>query len=192
MILNPNLISHNNFHNGYWLKTNDCDWFFFYETQRDHKIPTNNKFYSTLDDDLKDLVVLFHKNGISTTPSCSGHITDQDYHNNIFTSLLKTTKSIQNDGINLINPESNKRFFYQNPKYSLPFQRSEFIDQMKDYQKKGVLGFVDDRNLYEKLENRIPCEKKDDITLIYSEGDTPRQISRNWKSIEKLIRENLD
>lgn len=188
MKLRADLIPHQDFHKGYWLKTNQCPWFFFYEMPREYKIPKNKNFYLTLDDDLKELVHFFHSKNIPTTPSCSGHIEDDEHYNEIYKSLVDTTNDIKTGGVELINPESNKKFYYQNPKYSIPMSNQSFVEQLRDYQKKGVLGFVDKSNLYNKLKREIPVEKHDDVTLIMTEGKTPKQISRNWKNIGKIIK----
>jgi len=36
MRLSADLIPHEDFHKGYWLKENKCPWFFFYETPREY------------------------------------------------------------------------------------------------------------------------------------------------------------
>jgi hypothetical protein len=188
MRLSADLIPHEDFHKGYWLKENKCPWFFFYETPREYSIPKNKKFYSTLDDDLKDLVQFFHSKNIPTTPSCSGHIHDDEHYHKIYSSLMDTANNIKTGGVELVNPETNKKFYYQNPKYKLPISNDSFVEQLRDYQKKGVLGFVDDFKFYDKLKKEIPVEKSGNITLIKTEGKTPKQISRNWKNIGKVIK----
>lgn len=186
--LNPNLIPHENFHKGYWLKNEYCPWFFFFESERDYTLPDNKKFYTTLDEDLKNLVFLFHSKKIPTTPSCSGHVKKVDDYINIFSSLVDTKNQIKYEGIELVNPETNKRFFYKNRNYSLPFSRDEFISQLMNYQKKGVLGFVDDGKIYEKLQRNFPSIKDDGITLVLTEGRTTKEIKKNWSDIEKFFR----
>jgi len=142
MKLQSDLIPHEKFHKGFWLKTEQCPWFFFYEAPREYKIPKNKNFYSTLDDDLKNLVIHLH----------------------------------------------SKKFFYHNPTYKLPLKKNDFLEELRKYQRKGVLGFVDNQNLYHKLKHEIPVDRYDDVTLIMTEGKTQNQISRNWKNIEKIIK----
>lgn len=188
MILQSDLIPHEKFHKGFWLKTNQCPWFFFYETPREFSIPKNKNFYLTLDDDLKNLVKYFHSKKIPTTPSCSGHIENDNHYSNIYDSLLETSDEIRKGGIELVNPESNRKFYYHNPKYKIPMKKNDFVEGLRKYQKKGVLGFVDNDNLYDKLKYKIPVEKSDNITLIVTEGKTKGQINRNWKKIESLVK----
>ena len=189
MKLSADLIPHQNFHKGYWLKSNNCPWFFFYESPRQFLIPKDKRFYETLDDDLKNLVFKLHKKNISTTPSCSGHINNTNHYNEIYESLRDAKNRIQNEGIIIKNPETNKKFFYSNKNYNLPFGKQQFLEEIQDYQKKGVLGFVDNRNLYEKLINKIPVEKDKKVTMILTEGDTKNIIKKNWRDIEKLLTE---
>lgn len=191
MKLQSDLIPHEKFHKGIWLKTNKCPWFFFYETPRKYNLPSDYKFYQTVDDDLKTLVKFLHSKNIPTTPSCSGHVQDEKHYGKIFDSLNNTTQDIKSQGINLSNPESGRKFFYKNPKYSLPFSREEFIDELKDYQKKGVLGFVDKVGLYEKLSNKIPVINDEGITLVLTKGKDSDTISKNWKAIERIIRNSI-
>lgn len=189
MKLSADLIPHEDFHKGYWLKTNECPWFFFYEMPREFTIPKNKSFYKTLDDDLAEIVKFFHSKKIPTTPSCSGHVKDDEHYDQIYKSLVNTSEDIKKGGIELVNPETNKKFYYHNPNYKLPISNDKFVEGLRDYQKKGVLGFVDNSNLYEKLKKEFPVEKSENITLIMTEGKTPKQISRKWKNIERVIKE---
>ena len=188
MKLKSDLISHENFHQGIWLKSNGCPWYFFYETPRKYQIPSNDKFYKTLDDDLKNLVKFLHSKNIPTTPSCSGHIHSDNHYGRIYDSLKNTVGSIKSEGINLENTETGRKYFYKNPKYSLPYSRGEFIEELRDYQKIGVLGFVDKFGLHEKLSKKIPTKNDRGVTLIITRGKDSDTISENWKVIEKIIR----
>ena len=87
MILNSDFIPHENFHKGFWLKTEKCQWFFFYESPREFNLPNNKNFYNTLDEDLKDIVIGLHSKNIPTTPSCSGHIKNDDHYEKIFKTI---------------------------------------------------------------------------------------------------------
>ena len=188
MRLSADLIPHQDFHKGFWLQTKTCPWFFFYKSPREFNIPNNKKFYNTLDDDLKDSVIHLHSRGIPTTPSCSGHIRDDRHYDKIYNSLEDTQNKIKEFGVDLINPETNRKFFYQNPNYELPLEREEFVDNLQNYQKRGVLGFVDDGDIYENLRRDLPLKKSGNVTMILTEGNTSDQIKRNWKSIEKILK----
>lgn len=191
MKLNPNLIEHENFHKGYWLKTQDCPWFFFYETPRKYKIPKKKEFYNTLDSDIKKLVSFLHSKNIPTTPSCSGHIEKDSHYDRIFNSIVKTSEKIKKEGIELENPETDKKFYYFNPTYKLPIDKTYFIENLREYQKKGVLGFVDNLGLSEKLSDTLPIMTDNNVTLIFTKGNSEKQITQNWKWIEKILKHLL-
>ena len=189
MILNSDFIPHENFHKGFWLKTEKCPWFFFYESPREFNLPNNKNFYNTLDEDLKDIVIGLHSKNIPTTPSCSGHIKNDDHYEKIFKTIAHTKNRIRKDGIELINPETNRKFFYKNQNYSLPYTQNEFLKKLRKYQTKGVLGMVDEGNIYEKLKGKVPVKKADGVTLVLTEGKTPKEITRKWKEIEKILKD---
>jgi hypothetical protein len=189
MILNSELIPHENFHKGFWLKTKSCPWFFFYESPREFKLPNNREFYNSLDEDLKGIVMNLHSKKIPTTPSCSGHIKSDEHYDKIYKNLVHTKNLIKKDGVELLNPETNRKFFYKNQNYKLPYTKDEFLRKLRKYQTKGVLGIVDDGTIFEKLKGKTPIKKSDNITLIMTEGKTPKEISNKWKEIEKILKD---
>ncbi len=188
MKLNPDIIPHNKFHKGLWVKSNDCPWFFFLETDRTYEIPKSLKFYDTVDDDLKNLVNILHSKNIPTTPSCSGHIKTKQHYSKMYDSIEKVGDKIKNDGVIFRNPETSRSFFYQKNKFTLPWSKYEFLDNMEDYQKKGVIGFVNKFNIYDKLKNEINFDKDNDIILIYSKGNDENEISKKWNKITSIIK----
>lgn len=188
MKLSSDLIPHEDFHKGFWLKTPKCSWYFFYEHPRDYQIPKNTNFYNTLDEELVDLVKYLHEKNMPTTPSCAGHIFPENRYDKIYSELKNIKNDICDNGILLKNPETDRKFFYKNPRYSLPFSRQEFIHEMNEYQKKGVLGFVDNKNIYENIKDLVPSQNIDGITLLFSIGKSKNNIKNNWKSIENLIK----
>lgn len=192
MKLNPDFIPHDKFHKGYWLKSPKCDWFFFMGKPRKYEIPSSDNFYSTLDEGLKDLVKYLHEKGIPTTPSCTGHIQNEKKYLEIFDSLSNISKIIKDKGITLSNPETSKKIFYKNPKFSLPFSRDEFLEKINEYQKWGVLGMVNKNDLYEKLKDVLPVNKVDNLVLILTKGDNQEKINKNWSEITKKIKKTIN
>lgn len=188
MKLNPDFIPHDEFHKGHWIKSPKCEWFFFLETPRKYGLPTSKNFYNTVDEGLKDLVKFLHKKEIPTSPSCTGHIEGKEKNSNIFESLTNLSPIIKKSGSIMVNPETSERFFYKNPKFSLPFSREEFLEKINEYQKWGVIGLVDKENLYEKLDNVLPVNKVDDLVLIFTKGDSQDKINKNWSEITKKIK----
>jgi len=190
MKLNPDFIPHEDFHKGLWLKTKKCPWFFFYETPRNYELPKNNSFYKTVDDDLIELVKLFHSKNIPTTPSCSGHIETKDNNENLYDSL-ENLKSDMKNGLIFSNPENNRKFYYTNKNFKLPWDKDEFLDEIRKYQKKGVLGFVDKKNIMNKMSNDLPIKKIGNVGLIMTEGNSKKEISKNWKEITNSVKKML-
>jgi hypothetical protein len=130
-----------------------------------------------------------HSKKIPTTPSCSGHIKSDEHYDKIYKNLVHTKNLIKKDGVELLNPETNRKFFYKNQNYKLPYTKDEFLRKLRKYQTKGVLGIVDDGTIFEKLKGKTPIKKSDNITLIMTEGKTPKEISNKWKEIEKILKD---
>lgn len=191
MTLRSDLIPHKEFHKGLWLLNQKSPWFFFLETPRKYTIPQNKDFYKTVDDDLLKIVKLFHSKDIPTTPSCSGHIKDLRTYVDVFDSLLNIQKDIKKDGIYLKNPETNRKFYYKNPKYKISTSRDQFLHEIEDYQKKGVLGFQDDGQIFQKIADKVKSNHENGITMVFTKGNTSDQIKNNWKKIYKLINQFL-
>lgn len=188
MKLNPDFIPHVNFHEGIWLQNRKCPWFFFHETNRKFEIPKNREFYRTLDKSLKNLVTYLHSEGIPTTPSCSGHIKTTKENRELYNSLKNLLPNLKN-GLILLNPETNRKFYYENGKFRLPWENEEFMEKIQDYQKKGVLGFVDNKRIYEKLKEDFNVIKKGNITLILTEENTEDRIENTWNKITQKIKQ---
>jgi hypothetical protein len=191
MKLNPNIIPHKDFHKGIWLRSNKSPWYFFYKIKRDYKIPGNDKFYDTVDENLYDIIKLLHSKNIPTTPSCSGHIVSPKYYSNLFDTIKLVKNDIEDGGVKLLDPESGDKYFYKNRNYRLPWDKDEFIDSMDKYQKIGVLGFVDKNNLHNSLSNRINVTNDDGITLIHTKSNSENEIKNNWNNVLKLIKQKL-
>ena len=68
-------------------------------------------------------------------------------------------------------------------------EKDDFLKKLRKYQTKGVLGMVDEGNIYEKLKGKVPVKKNDGVTLILTEGKTPKEITRKWKEIEKILKD---
>lgn len=184
MILHTHLIPHEYFHKGIWLSNEQVPWYFFVKKDRDFEIPKNTDFYDTLDEILYPIVKKLHKNNISTTPSCAGHFEKKGYYSEIYDSLKHFEKSAKNEVI-LHDDENGKKYKYRNKNFELPWSKDEFLDKIINYQKKGVLGFKDNKKqIYNKLKSDS-FEKKhnDGVTLILITSETPKDCHDKWKSL---------
>lgn len=193
MKLYTELIPHKYFHKGIWLSTNSVPWYFFSPQDRQFKIPTNNKFYDTVDEPLLPIVKLLHKNGIPTTPSCSGHFRDIDEYSDIYDSLINAGKRIKKDSVVLKDDENNKKYYYRNKKFILPWDKDEFLDKIGKYQKKGVIGFVDkDKSIFNDLDGGdYNLINNDGNTIIITESNNKKELLDKWKNINNIIRKIL-
>ena len=193
MKLNPELIPHNKFHKGIWLTTPNLDWYYFINKDREFSIPQSKGFNKTLDPFIIPVVNYLHSNSIPTTPSCSGHFYDGKKYANVYDGLDENRKLINSSGIKMKDCETGTRYFYKNEKYKLPWKKNDFIDQVLEYQKKGVLGLYDPRNYFY---NTLPIDnfetiKDDNITLYVGNFINERECKESWKSfynqIQKVI-----
>lgn len=191
MKISVDLIPHTDFHKGLWLQSNQSPWYFFYNSPREYTLPKDSKFYKTVDDDLLDIVKLLHSKKIPTTPSCSGHIMSRKHYSDLYNTINVAKDNIVNDGIILKNPETGRRFFYKHKNYDLPWSKNEFLNDMEEYQKKGVIGFVDNNGIYDELKGRLPVKHDNGITLIFSKGNSEDSISKNWNNVYKLLNKHF-
>lgn len=191
MKLNVDLIPQEDFHKGFWLQSNISPWYFFYEKPRTYFLPEENSFYKTVDKDLLPIVKLLHGYNIPTTPSCSGHIMSKNHYVDLYKTIDEVKNHITKNGVVLKNPETERKFFYQNKNYNLPWEEEEFVDLMDNYQKRGVIGFMDEHNIHDLIADDLVVKKDGPITLIFSKSQTPKGISSNWRYVYEILKLNL-
>lgn len=185
----PDFIPHSDFHKGYWLNINEPNpWYYFFPTIRTYTLPTDSNFYKTLDSDLKKTVILLHQNKIPTTPSCSGHFFSPEHYARIYERLKNNARKIAVEGVILENPETGAKYFYKNAEYKLPWSSEYFVDKSLDYQKTGVLGFVDPNQDLAKI---VPLEfriKQDgDITIMLEISENEEKRKLKWNKLCKVL-----
>lgn len=192
MKLYSNLIPHTMFHKGIWLSNENVPWYFFLKTDRDYVIPNSPTFYESVDEYILPIIKKLHNNGIPTTPSCAGHFENEDYYSEIY-DMLKNFESNLKNGEILHDDENDRQFYYENQNYKLPWNKDNFMNKIIDYQKNGVIGFVDnDGEIYNRLKNNT-YEKyfDDDITIIKIKPNNIDDMEKSWKVIYKDISNNL-
>lgn len=187
MKLNVNLIPHEHFHKGVWLNNKSIPWYFFHQTNRNYEIPKNQDFYKTLDKPLKMVTKLLHNNGIPTTPSCSGHIKSENFYKDVYKSLKNAERKIRNDYMIFTDVENGKNYLYKNKNYKLPWSEEDFLKKIKEYQKIGVIGLVDDNEyFYDNLSGgNYELIHDDGITILKLKSENPKGCDKNWESIYK-------
>jgi hypothetical protein len=193
--ITPELIPHTEFHKGTWLlPVNGADWYYFMKKQPPHII-TNKNFISSVDKPLRDLVRFFHKKKIKTTPSCSGHHFKVVDLEKIYDDLEEDRHKINTVGLELKDVETGEIFQYRDPHYNLPWRKTGFLKQVKDYQQKGVIGFEtgDNRQIKDELLRlHIDGAKiiaKDKMIFILTVENKYGDNTSLWRRITKQIKE---
>jgi hypothetical protein len=192
MKLYCDLIPHTMFHKGIWLSNKNVPWYFFLKTNRDFEIPNSPTFYESVDECILPTIKKLHSYDIPTTPSCSGHFEDKKYYSDIYNQLRDFEFNLRKGEI-LHDDENDRKFYYENGNYKLPWQKNEFLSKIIDYQKKGVIGFVDnDGEVYRRLKSQRYKKHFDNgITLILINPTEYVDMEKTWKLIHKDIFNNL-
>jgi len=191
--VNPDFIPQQDFHKGYWLSVNEPNpWYYFFPADRSFKLPSNPKFYETVDKDQVETVKLLHNRGIPTTPSCTGHFYDSDHYAKIYKKLESNAKKIVSEGIILQNSETGTKYFYRNNRYRLPWDVEFFVSKSLEYQIIGVLGFLDfDKKLISPLDPRFETQHEKGITLVFERSDNQKDKSSKWNELCEVLNDYL-
>lgn len=175
------LIPHNQFHTGYWYKSNLSNWYYFKEQSREFKI--NPSFdYISVDKNLQNLVKLFHSKGIPTTPSCSGHSLPDEYFKDLYKTIKIQETIIRTIGLELTNVETNEKVRFKNENYKFLYSEELFLKLVQPYSKRGVLGVLGDFSYIDKVED-LEVEYLNGITLFSTKGYTEAV----WKHLEQVM-----
>jgi hypothetical protein len=192
--ISPGFVPHEQFHKYKWLspKSGNDKWYYRIPSMGIHQIPDNPEFYDTLDADLSEAVKFLHKNGVPTTPSCSGHFNEKKVYEDLWVGLSESCSCIRKDGLDLINPENGKTYFYKNPNFQIPFNKSHFVNQSIQHGKMGVLGMVDASDkFYNKLmKANIPNTqtiKDGQVTLFLTSPNSESELEECWQGFTKAI-----
>jgi hypothetical protein len=195
MKITADFIPHTKFHKGSWLlPIKRPNWYYFKEQKRKNII-SNKDFLQSVDGPLKELVEYLHKKGIKTTPSCAGHQINEKNFEKIYDSLKEDKKDICNNGLVLEDCESGKVYIYKNKKYQLPWSKKNYLKEVMEYQKEGVIGIkLRNKKLRkEVLKIKIPkvkIKKKNTVLLIFTKNNNGNNRSK-WKRITKKIKQIL-
>lgn len=195
--ITPDLIPHSRFHTGVWLlPIARPDWYYFSKAHNTNTI-ANDKFLNSVDKPIRHLVRWLQKRGIKTTPSCSGHHMAERSLESIYEDLKKDAREIRNGGLQLKDIESGKTILFQNPHYSLPWTRSDFLRKAVVYQRTGVLGIRlgNRKTVKEQIHKmEIPgvyVREKDGILFIFVDNNTGDNRYA-WKEVTKNVKRILE
>ena len=176
-----NLIPHNQFHKGYWYKSDISKWYYFKYQDREFNIHPNFD-YSLVDKDILSLVKLFHSKGIPTTPSCSGHELPIMYFKELYQGIIEEQNIINTSGLTLINSETGESCLFQDSNYKFEYTEQSFLQLIQPYSQAGVLGVLGDFSYIKDIKG-LEVQYIDGITLFLSQNNT----GSIWKNLENSI-----
>lgn len=193
MLISSDLIPHDQFHKGAWLRA-ASGWYYFFEYKQDYKVPTDSSFYDTIDPQILPIIKFLHSKEIPTTPSCQGHFYNEEYYKRLYSKLQKETDLIRTKGLTIKNESFKCR--YGNKHYTLPWVEKTFIQQVLVYQTTGVIGFVDENRKYFdslrfKQDANIYIIYDDPITVVQVRSVDSHNMISNWKKVESIIRNTI-
>ncbi len=197
MKITPELIPHSHFQNGIWLlPVNGSNWYYFLKKKNTNTI-SNNDFIESVDGPLKELVKFLHRKKIKTTPSCAGHHLGTNNLKNKYKGLYEDGKHIKNGGLQLMDIQNRKLYNYQDKNYQLPWNKEEFVTELRSYQQKGIIGLrlgnrktVKEKLLKLKIEG-VSVTEKDKILFISINETSREKNKKKWKEITKAVKESL-
>lgn len=198
MRITPALIPHAEFHTGSWLlPVKRPEWYYFMDKKSRNDI-TDKNFLKSVDKPLRSLVKWLHKKGIKTTPSCAGHHFSERNLEKIYSDLEKDREDIRNGGLQLKDIETGQFYLYRNGNYNLPWNKENFLDEVTEYQKTGVIGLrLGNRKklkgkifrAIEKLSPEVSIKEKDSVIFIFTNEDKAgNHNSDTWKKITRAIK----
>lgn len=177
-----------------WYRELDgCEWYWAGGPRSEWDLPSNKDFYETLDPQLKKVVKKLHGSGIVTTPSCAGHVVEDDYYGQKWEELKNQEERVRAKGIILIDPESSRFTTYKNPNYKIPWNKNHFIETGQSHGKIGCIGIIPGRNK-SILPNRIDgFERRDDgiFSIFTTESRSEKEINEKWNHFTESICRSL-
>lgn len=193
-ILSPDFIPHNRFHLASWYKEGErCGWYWSGGPRSEWGLPFDQGFYSTLDPELKRVVQKLHESGIVTTPSCVGHIVEDNYYGNKWEELKEQEKRINGEGIKLIDPETSRFTIYRNPRYRVPWDKEQFIESGQKHGKIGCIGIIPGIKRSKIPINIDGFEKREDgkFLIFTTRSDSKKEIKEKWDHFSNEILKSL-
>ena len=115
----------------------------FYHTPAPARPPSYLKDYTTVDPQIRRLVMWLHSKGMPTLPSCAGHWPDKKWARRCYEALLADAHTIRYGGVYMIDVETGQRALLQDPYWELPWgEWTHFYSDMKEYDGQGYLCFA--------------------------------------------------
>lgn len=194
MRITPDLIPHTEFHTGAWLQSAERPSWYYFSKKLNPNIITNKDFMQSVDEPLKEIVQFLHAHGIKTTPSCSGHYFNREKFERIYDELVEDSALIKQEGLMMRDIETGELHLYKSKTYALPWTKNEFLERIKNYQGKGVLGLhtgnrkkLKHELLSLKMEH-VKISERGNIVLFLTGEDGAGDIRETWKAITKQVK----
>lgn len=156
-------------------------------------LPTNPKFYETVDEKILEAIKYLNSIGIPTTPSCSGHFSDLKDYDLVYGTLEKDQKKITSHGLILKDPYCNEEYLFNLNTYQVPWSKSVFMEKSKSYQNKGVVGLFDPSKIFYNrlLDRRIrngQVLRDGDLTIFMSSPSSESDLENIWKQFTLSVK----
>jgi len=196
MRISPDLIPHSEFHTCIWLRSVERPLWYYFSRQQNPDAITNKDFISSVDEPLVELVEFLHKQGIKTTPSCSGHHISERNLEKIYQALESDGDVIRTTGLLLEEIETGRRHIFQDESYALPWNKEAFLEKVEVYQQKGVLGLRLGLPEYEGIKKElmkieipgVRIAEKDSILFIFTGEREEVDIKETWHKITEEVK----
>jgi hypothetical protein len=115
----------------------------FYHTPAPVRPPSYLRDYSTVDPQIRRIVMWLHSKGMPTLPSCAGHWPDKKWARRCFAALVEDACKIRYGGIYMIDVETGQRALLQDPYWEMPWgDWSHFHSDMREYDGQGYVCFA--------------------------------------------------
>jgi hypothetical protein len=114
----------------------------FYHTPAPARPPSFLRDYSTVDPQIRRLVMWLHSRGLPTLPSCSGHWPKKKWASRCYDELAQDAEKIRYGGEYMIDVETGVRALHQDPYWELPWgDWAHFLSDMREHDGHGYLCF---------------------------------------------------
>ena len=98
------------------------------------------KDFSTVDPQIRRLVMLLHSKGMPTFPSCSGHWHKKSWAERCFEALQQDAATIRYEGLDMLDVENGLRVTCRDPYWATPWGNWEnFYWEVKEQDAQGYL-----------------------------------------------------
>lgn len=115
----------------------------FYHTPAPSRPPAYLQDYSTVDPQIRRLVMWLHSKGMPTLPTCAGHWPEKKWARRCFEALLADANLIRYGGLYMVDVENGVRALHQDPYWELPWgDWTHFHADMKEHDGDGYVAFA--------------------------------------------------